>query len=104
MRKNSAQRRLGLNSCESSYTGNWRSSQAGISEVFVSNGGVHHVPVLATEVMDALAPAPGQTVVDATIGVGGHAKLLMDRLGPDGRLVGLDRDARMLALLKREAW
>jgi 16S rRNA (cytosine1402-N4)-methyltransferase len=72
--------------------------------VFVSNGGVHHVPVLATEVMDALAPAPGQTVVDATIGVGGHAKLLMDRLGPDGRLVGLDRDARMLALLKREAW
>jgi 16S rRNA (cytosine1402-N4)-methyltransferase len=55
-----------------------------------------HVPVLPAEVLTVLDPAPGQTFVDATVGAGGHARLLAERLGPAGRLIGLDQDAAML--------
>ena len=58
----------------------------------------HHVPVLPDQVLEFLSPAPGQIIVDATIGVGGHARLLAERIKPDGKLIGLDRDAGMLAL------
>jgi 16S rRNA (cytosine1402-N4)-methyltransferase len=51
-----------------------------------------HIPVLATEVVDLLDPQPGDVVVDCTFGGGGHARLLAERLGPDGLLIGLDRD------------
>src|SRR5437588_152687 len=60
----------------------------------------HHVAVLPAEVLQALAPTPGQIVVDATVGAGGHARLLAERLGPTGRLIGLDRDAAMLDLTR----
>jgi 16S rRNA (cytosine1402-N4)-methyltransferase len=56
------------------------------------------VPVLPDEVLAALEPLPGQFFVDATVGAGGHSRLLAERLGPTGRLIGLDRDASMLAL------
>jgi 16S rRNA (cytosine1402-N4)-methyltransferase len=52
------------------------------------------------EVMHYLAPEPGQVLVDATVGGGGHARLLAQRLGPQGRLIGLDRDAGMLDLAR----
>ena len=39
-----------------------------------------HVPVLPGEVLHYLAPAPGETIVDATIGAGGHARLIVERL------------------------
>lgn len=55
-----------------------------------------HVSVLPTEVLHFLAPAPGQIIVDATVGGGGHARLLAERLLPGGRLIGLDRDPEML--------
>ena len=61
-------------------------------------GPPHHVSVLPDEVLTALDPQPGQVFVDATVGAGGHARLLAERLGPTGRLIGLDRDASMLAL------
>lgn len=51
-----------------------------------------HVPVLAGEVIDFTDPQPGETVVDATFGGGGHARLLAERIGPDGLFVGIDRD------------
>nr|MDQ6915647.1 16S rRNA (cytosine(1402)-N(4))-methyltransferase [Actinomycetota bacterium] len=51
-----------------------------------------HVPVLAGELIDLLAPRPGQTAVDATVGGGGHARLIAERLGPAGTLIGIDRD------------
>ncbi len=57
-----------------------------------------HVPVLPTEVINYLAPEPGQLVVDATVGAGGHSLLLAERLGSHGRLIGLDRDQAMLSL------
>jgi 16S rRNA (cytosine1402-N4)-methyltransferase len=56
--------------------------------------------VLPAEVLAALAPVPGQVFVDATVGAGGHSRLLAERLIPGGRLIGLDRDAAMLALAR----
>jgi 16S rRNA (cytosine1402-N4)-methyltransferase len=60
----------------------------------------HHQPVLVAEVLDFLAPRPGQTIVDATVGAGGHARLLAERLGSTGHLIGLDRDPAMLTLAR----
>jgi len=57
-----------------------------------------HVPVMPREVLEFLAPAPDQIVVDATVGTAGHARLLAERLVPGGRLIGLDRDPAMLEL------
>jgi 16S rRNA (cytosine1402-N4)-methyltransferase len=51
-----------------------------------------HVPVLAGELIEALDPQPGQVVVDCTLGAAGHARLVADRLGPTGLLIGIDRD------------
>jgi len=51
-----------------------------------------HVPVLADEVRELLAVQPGETVVDATFGAGGHASLLARDLDGRGRLVAIDRD------------
>src|SRR5437879_11792812 len=51
-----------------------------------------HVPVLADEVRRLLAVRPGETVVDATFGAGGHAALLAADLAGNGRLIASDRD------------
>src|SRR5437660_6596021 len=51
-----------------------------------------HVPVLAEEVRAALAVQPGQTVVDATFGAGGHAALLAGDLRGSGKLIAIDQD------------
>jgi 16S rRNA (cytosine1402-N4)-methyltransferase len=52
-----------------------------------------HAPVLADEVRELLAVRPGQTVVDATFGAGGHARLLAADLQGHGRFIAVDRDA-----------
>jgi 16S rRNA (cytosine1402-N4)-methyltransferase len=51
-----------------------------------------HVPVLAGELIEALDPQPGQVAIDCTLGAGGHARLVADRLGPSGTLIAIDRD------------
>jgi 16S rRNA (cytosine1402-N4)-methyltransferase len=51
-----------------------------------------HVPVLAEEVREALAVQPGNTVVDATFGAGGHASLLASDMQRRGRFIAIDRD------------
>jgi 16S rRNA (cytosine1402-N4)-methyltransferase len=51
-----------------------------------------HIPVLAGELIDFLDPRPGETAVDCTVGGGGHARLIADRIGPAGTLIGVDRD------------
>lgn len=51
-----------------------------------------HVPVLAAEVRELLAVQPGQTVVDATFGAGGHSRLLVADLAGQGKLIAIDRD------------
>jgi 16S rRNA (cytosine1402-N4)-methyltransferase len=56
-----------------------------------------HEPVLLSESLDLLGLFPNATVVDATIGGGGHAAAILERTAPAGRLVGLDRDEQALA-------
>jgi len=51
-----------------------------------------HVPVLAAELIALLDPQPGDTAIDCTFGGGGHARLLAQRLGPQGTLIAIDRD------------
>src|SRR5919202_3117535 len=51
-----------------------------------------HVPVLAGELIDLLDPHSGETAVDCTFGDGGHARLVAERIGPEGTLVCIDRD------------
>ncbi len=51
-----------------------------------------HTPVLAAEALDALAIVPAGTYVDATFGAGGHSRLILERLGPQGRLFAFDAD------------
>ncbi len=55
-----------------------------------------HRPVLLDEVLVALAPAAGNVVVDCTTGWAGHSAELLRRIGPDGRLIGLDLDPENL--------
>lgn len=61
-----------------------------------SSGNPVHVPVLLETAIDLLACAPGKIVVDATVGGGGHAALILERIGAGGILVGLDRDSAAL--------
>jgi 16S rRNA (cytosine1402-N4)-methyltransferase len=56
-----------------------------------------HVPVLLREVLRALELQPGLTVVDGTVGAGGHSRRILEHIGESGTLVGLDRDPMMLA-------
>jgi 16S rRNA (cytosine1402-N4)-methyltransferase len=51
-----------------------------------------HEPVLVAELTDLLAPRPGQVAVDCTFGGGGHARRIATTLGPEGTLIGIDRD------------
>ena len=62
--------------------------------------GTLHQPVLLDEVTTWLAPREGAVIVDGTVGGGGHAGALAGRMGSTGRIVGLDRDPRMLALAR----
>jgi 16S rRNA (cytosine1402-N4)-methyltransferase len=51
-----------------------------------------HVPVLAGELIELLDPAPGSVAVDCTVGGAGHARLIAERIGAHGTLIGIDRD------------
>src|SRR5207244_12639570 len=51
-----------------------------------------HLPIMMAEVLQCLQPKPGEVCVDCTLGGGGHAQAILDRVRPDGRVVGLDID------------
>ena len=56
----------------------------------------HHVPVLLEESAEYLHLKPGAIILDGTLGGGGHAEAILERIGPDGILVGLDLDQQAL--------
>ncbi|MDD5108062.1 MAG: 16S rRNA (cytosine(1402)-N(4))-methyltransferase RsmH [Candidatus Omnitrophica bacterium] len=60
-----------------------------------------HVPVMVHEVIDYLKLAPGQVIVDATMGTGGHSLEILKKITPGGRLIGIDRDEDSLAICRQ---
>ena len=59
-----------------------------------------HKPVMCNEILEYLELAPKKTVVDATVGCGGHSVKILERILPDGRLIGIDRDRESLEIAK----
>ncbi len=51
-----------------------------------------HRPICVQEILDILAPQPGEIVLDATLGYGGHSQTLLERILPNGKLIALDQD------------
>jgi 16S rRNA (cytosine1402-N4)-methyltransferase len=51
-----------------------------------------HRAIMVAEVLEALSPVPGVIAVDGTLGFGGHARAILERIQPGGRLIGLDVD------------
>lgn len=60
-----------------------------------------HRPIMVAEILEILAPKPGDTAVDCTLGFGGHSREILARIIPGGRLLGLDQDP--IELPKTEA-
>ena len=60
-----------------------------------------HRPIMVAEILEILAPKPGEVAVDCTLGYGGHAEEILPRLQPGGKLIGLDADP--IELPKAEA-
>jgi len=60
-----------------------------------------HVPVLSQEVLAGLNPGPGKNFIDATLGFGGHSELILKKISPNGRLLGIDQDEDALAYASR---
>ena len=76
-----------------------------ISHAGSSEGGAEkelgHLPVMAGEVIETLAPRPGSLQIDATLGGAGHAERALEASSPDGRLLGLDADPAAIARSSR---
>ena len=60
-----------------------------------------HEPVMVNETLELLGPKPGQVMVDLTAGAGGHLARLLEGVGPEGRVVGVDRDSAILELARK---
>lgn len=60
-----------------------------------------HIPVMLREVIDYLDPGPGDIIVDATLGTGGHSIEILKRISPGGQLIGIDRDENSLAVCRK---
>ena len=59
-----------------------------------------HIPVMLNEVIEYLQPKSNNIFVDGTLGLGGHSEVILDLIGTQGRLIGIDRDAKVLAITK----
>jgi len=64
-------------------------------------GEVGHVSVLLKEAIDFLAIRRGGTYIDATLGLGGHSLEIASRLGPQGHLIGFDKDTHAIELARQ---
>ncbi len=61
-----------------------------------------HTPVLLKEVLEIFNPQPGGRYIDATVNGGGHAREILDRIGEEGMLLGIDRDGALIHRLKNK--
>ena len=62
----------------------------------------NHISVLLNDVLKALDPQPGEFFIDGTLGAGGHAKAVLEKIKSRGTLLGLDWDQRNLEDFRRE--
>ncbi len=62
---------------------------------------MRHQPVLTQEVLEGLQLQPGMVVVDGTLGDGGHALTMLERIGPEGKLIGIDADSEAILRAKK---
>jgi len=60
-----------------------------------------HTPVMFKEALGNLNLGPGKIIVDATVGTGGHAQGILERIMPGGRLIGIDRDEESLSIARQ---
>lgn len=63
--------------------------------------GLVHTPVLAEEVLNYLQPQSGHIILDGTVGNGGHAMKIMEKIQPRGLLIGIDKDREILQVAKQ---
>jgi 16S rRNA (cytosine1402-N4)-methyltransferase len=68
----------------------------------MDRGSSYHQPVMPEEVVQYLKCKPGGVYVDGTVGGGGHAREILKKSGPDGTLIGIDRDDDALAESEQE--
>ena len=61
-----------------------------------------HIPVMVNEAIEGLQPQPGGCFVDCTVGLGGHAQAVLERILPSGRLLGIDADSEAIRLAQVE--
>jgi len=66
----------------------------------MSSQNIAHISVMHREVMDFLNPSVGGCFLDCTLGLAGHSALLAERIGPQGHLIGLDRDEKSLEMAR----
>lgn len=76
-----------------------RTSSPGIPGGSFSDAG--HIPVMAAEIIADMPLRPGATVVDGTLGLGGHAQMFIDAIRPGGTLVGMEWDETMLEIARK---
>ncbi|MEG0631637.1 MAG: 16S rRNA (cytosine(1402)-N(4))-methyltransferase, partial [Pseudomonas sp.] len=61
------------------------------------DSGFNHITVLLDEAVEALAVRPDGCYLDGTFGRGGHSRLILSQLGPEGKLLGFDKDPQAIA-------
>ncbi len=59
-----------------------------------------HLPVLKKEALEYLDPKPGEKFIDCTFGEGGHAMVILEKISPEGKLLGIDRDPVQISKFK----
>ncbi|MEK6765404.1 MAG: 16S rRNA (cytosine(1402)-N(4))-methyltransferase RsmH [Planctomycetota bacterium] len=66
--------------------------------IFSDDNRLPHKPVMLDEVISFIKPGKGDIIVDGTIGAGGHSCEILKMIGPDGLLIGIDKDAEILKI------
>lgn len=59
-----------------------------------------HEPCMLQQTLDILQPEPGDIALDCTLGLGGHAKAILEKTAPDGPFIGIDWDPQMLDIAR----
>ena len=63
-----------------------------------------HIPILAPEIAQLLLQRLDGVYVDGTLGLGGHTRFFLSRLGPQARVIGFDKDEEALAMARERGW